>query len=348
MRQQHNSTFIAGFVLLIAVSLVLSVPADVAPAQASEFQNPQASASAAVAWLYETRQNDDGGFGLDFITQEPESNIPSSLDATLAISALGYSPAVSSSDTGKSVIDYLQTNGTDLVDFAATDGGSNGKAILALFAAREDARDFAGHDYVVQLNDQFDPATGSYANTTAFNQGLAIAALSAVGEPVPPIALEWLDVLQAEDGSWEDGFGTAHNPDATAMAIMGLLAGGRQVSDASVADALDFLRNSQLESGGWEYGASFGENANSTAVVMQALAAAGEDFSNSDGAWARNGISPLQALLSWQSETGAFQADFGQGKSDDFFATAQSVPGVLGKPYPFRTFLQLMPYISGD
>jgi hypothetical protein len=128
------------------------------------------------------------------------------------------------------------------------------------------------------------------------------------------------------------------------MAVMGLLAGGRELSDASVADALNFLRDSQLDSGGWEYGAGFGENANSTALVVQALAAAGENYSDASGKWAVNGTSPLQALLSWQNTTGAFQADFGQGKTDDFFATAQAIPAVLGKPFPFDTSLQMKPF----
>ncbi len=348
MKQQHNLSHTFGLLLLVFVTLVVSLPVDIAPALAATFENPQASASAAISWLYQERQNDDGGFGLDFFTEEPVSNIPSSLDAILAISASGYSPAVPAFGAAKSVIDYLQANGEALVNFATTDGGSNGKVILALFAAKEEPRDFAGHDYVAQLQAKFDPATGSYGNTTAFSQGLAIAAMTAVGEPVPPTALQWLEALQAEDGSWDDGFGTAQNPDATAMSIMGLLVGGRELSDPSISNGLEFLRNSQLASGGWEYGAGFGENANSTALVIQALAAAGEDFSADDGAWEKNGISPLQALLSWQNSTGAFQADFGQGKTDDFFATAQAVPAVLGKFYPFRTFLQMIPVVAGD
>jgi hypothetical protein len=344
MKLWYHFTYTSGLILVMLIFLLASVSSCSVPAELAESDNQQSSASASVAWLYRESQNDDGGFGTDFATGDPMSNIPNSLDAVLAVAALGYSPTVPAVGAEKSVIDYLNANTADMVDFAAIDGGSNGKVILALLAAKEDARDFAGHDYVAQLSEQLNRATGSYGNTTAFNQGLAIAALTAVGEAVPPIALEWLEASQADDGSWEDGFGTAQNPDATAMAVMGLLAGGRELSDASVADALNFLRDSQLDSGGWEYGAGFGENANSTALVVQALAAAGENYSDASGKWAVNGTSPLQALLSWQNTTGAFQADFGQGKTDDFFATAQAVPAVLGKPFPFDTSLQMKPF----
>ena len=348
MKQENHFSFKFGLILFTLILLLACVSSCSVPAGTAESADQLSSASAAITWLYRESQNDDGGFGIDFATGDPMSNIPNSLDAALAIAALGYNPAVPAAAAENSVMDFLNANMAEMVDFAAIDGGSNGKVILALLAAREDARDFAGHDFVAQLLQQFDAATGSYGNTTAFNQGLAIAALVEAGEQIPPIALEWLESLQAEDGSWEDGFGTAHNPDATAMAVMGLLAGGRQVSDDSIAAALDFLRDSQLDSGGWEYGANFGENANSTALVIQTLAAAGENYSDASGPWAGSSTSPLQALLSWQNTTGAFQADFGQGKTDDFFATAQAIPAVLGKPIPFDTSLQLKPFEVED
>ena len=33
-------------------------------------------------------------------------------------------------------------------------------------------------------------------------------------------------------------------------------------------------------------------------------------------------------MLAWQGESGAFQADFGEGGFDDFFSTAQSIPAL--------------------
>jgi hypothetical protein len=62
----------------------------------------------------------------------------------------------------------------------------------------------------------------------------------------------------------------------------------------------------------------------------------GFDFVSADSPFARDGVTPLDALLTYQGETGAFQADFGDGPFDDFFTTVQSVPAVAlaGAPVP--------------
>jgi len=54
----------------------------------------------------------------------------------------------------------------------------------------------------------------------------------------------------------------------------------------------------------------------------------GEDITSVDSPWVKQGVTPLAALLSWQGESGAFQADFGEGRFDDFFSTVQSMPAV--------------------
>lgn len=342
MKQRFKSSLLITLVLLTLLSLVFIASAR---NQASQFSVPRESASRAVSWLYEENQNSDGGFGKDFFTGQPASSIESTLDAVLAISATGYSVSVPYFEIEKTAVDYLQDNVDDLEAFAAIAGGTNGKIILALYSAKLDARDFSGHDYVAQLQAQYEPS-GSFNNTTAFYQAISIMAMEAVGEPVPDEALEWLEDLQAPDGSWDDGFGTPKNPDATAMSIMALLSSGRKPADPSIVAAIEFLSGSQLETGGWEYGPGFGENANSTALAIQALAKAGEDFYSIDGEWAKNGKSPLTALLLWQNTNGAYQADFGQGRFDNFFATAQSIPASVGKPYPFKTFLQFNPAIG--
>ena len=113
------------------------------------------------------------------------------------------------------------------------------------------------------------------------------------------------------------------------MAIQALLAAGASPDDADIAAALAFLENAQLPTAGWEYGVGFGESANTTAVTIQALLALGEDFYSSESDWAVNGITPLDALLSYQSESGAFQFF----DADDLFATLQSLPALAGTTY---------------
>jgi hypothetical protein len=101
-----------------------------------------------------------------------------------------------------------------------------------------------------------------------------------------------------------------------------------------VAAARDFLVAAQPTEGGWGYGAGLPASANSTALVIQALIALGVDPTATGGEWAKAGRSPLDALLAWQGESGAFQADFGDGPSDDFYSTVQAIPAAAGRTLP--------------
>ncbi len=286
-----------------------------------------------VIWLIENNQNEDGGYGTDFETGQPASSPAATLDPIITVASAGYNPADPYSDRKNTPVGYLQENVVELVAYAELSGGNAGKTVLALVAANQDPNDFAGEDWSSNLTKQYSQ-TGQYNTSDAYNQSLAILAMVAVNEPVPNAAVEWLKTQQAEDGSWDDGFGTIQNADATAMAIMAMAAAGVSPDDSALEKALDFLKMSQLSTGGWEYGSGFGENANSTALVIQALASMGEDFHNDEGAWSKDGRAPMTALLEWQNDSGAFQADFGQGPADNFFATVQAIPALTGKPFP--------------
>ena len=112
---------------------------------------------------------------------------------------------------------------------AAEDGGQAGKIVLALDAAGVDPTDFAGHDYTADLAAHLGD-DGAYAGDP-FKQALAILGLVAAGQGVPEAAVAWLEGSQGAGGSWDDGFGTLDNADATAMAVMALLAAGRSAED---------------------------------------------------------------------------------------------------------------------
>ena len=280
----------------------------------------QSPAQTAAAWLAATHQNSDGGYAsFSSGAGAAPSDVGGTVDALLALGSAAADVRVP--------LDHLRQRPDDLVAYAAADGGSAGKLILALNAAGADPRDFAGGDFVAQLQDQLAP-DGSYAVFNAFGQALAILGLSAAGEPVPETAVAYLTALQATggdlDGSWDDGFGTAGNVDATALALMALRAAGAAPDDPAIARAAAFLARVQLPGGGWEYAAGFGENANSTALAIQALRANDADAAQ-----------PLNALLGWQSASGAFQADFGSGRFDDFYATVQALPAAAGWGLPF-------------
>lgn len=331
--------------VLISATIVFGLLASAAlvngdQGPAAAFADQRDALAAAVGWIMTEQQNDDGGFGVGFDTGKPQSSVASTLDAIIAVAAAGYNPGATYFGAQQSALGYLQAHGSDLVAFAESSGGANGKVILALTTANVDPRGFNGHDFVASLLGRFDSGTGSYNNTTAFNQALSVLALANVGEPIPEEAAAWIVNNQNPNGSWADGYGTFDNPDSTAMAIMALQVSGTEdtVGD-SVAKGLDFLASSQFDTAGWSYGDAYPENVNSTALVVQALAAAGEDFYSNDGKWAKNGRSPLTALLAQQSASGAFLSDSNTGKVEDFFATVQAIPAVTGKPFPLPSRL---------
>lgn len=307
---------LTGFALAILSAALLLFGLTAAPAAAYQ---PAEPAQAAANWLVTTHQNDDGGYtSFSAGANQGASDVGGTVDALLALAAAG-------ADTTETLA-FLENDQEAAAAYAAQYGGPAAKLILALTAAGSDPRDIGGYNIVISLTNYLSP-TGQYNVTTAFDQSLAILALSAAGEPIPVEAVDWLLDLQTA-GSWDDGFGTLGNPDATAMAVMALLASGLTADEAPVAAARDFLAEAQLPTGGWAYGPDLPESANSTALVIQALRALGEDFTSAGNDWEQDGITPLAALLAWQSETGAFQADFGSGRFDDFFTTVQAIPAV--------------------
>lgn len=310
--------------LLVLSAAVLAAPGaeiqDLEPGQEELSQAIQA----AVAWLVDTHQNADGGYssfsaGADMAP----SDIGGTLDAIWALSLGG-------ADTSAPVA-YLESNADQLADYVAQDGSTAGKALLALSPAVPDVSDFAGLNLVLSVTDHLSP-TGQFGVNSAFNQSLAMLGLAIAGHSVPDEAVEWLLEQQAADGdfisSWDDGFGTLGNPDSTALALLALMTSGRSIDDPAIQAGLDFLQRAQLDSGGWEYGLDFGENANSTAMVVLALSGLGEDLASEDSRWVKDGVDPVTALLAWQGESGAFQADLGDGRSDDFFSTVQVLPAL--------------------
>lgn len=303
-------------------------------AQTSPFPDQRDSVEQAVRWLVTTHQNEDGGYSSFSVgADQAPSQVGGTIDALLAIAAGGFNPGAPFAEGAGTPIGFLQENADQLEEFALADGAQAGKTVLALIASNQDPRDFAGVDFVSALASQ-QSFSGAYGVENAFGQSLAILAMSAANEPSSEAAISWLLEQQATEGeiagSWDDGFGTAGNADATAMSLMALASTGMSSTADGQMLALDFLLRTRLESGGWEYGAGFGENVNSTALVVQALSTSGIDYYSDTP----DGVSPLNALLSWQGESGAFQADYGDGRFDDFFSTVQALPAAAGRALP--------------
>ncbi|MFW5940439.1 MAG: prenyltransferase/squalene oxidase repeat-containing protein [Chloroflexota bacterium] len=329
----------AGITAFVALLTLLFSLGQASEVQAQTDEAGQITAvSSAAEWLVVTHQNEDGGYtAFSTGAENAPSDVGGTVDAVLALGSSGHSVAAPFPGHENTPITYLSENPDALAAYAAQGGGQAGKLALALVAAGQNPRTFAGHNFVISLTQHLSP-TGEYNAASPFEHSLAMLAQAAVSGTVPVSATEWLVAQQATEGdlagSWDDGFGTDGNVDGTAMALMALLAAGEGADSAAVSQAREFLTASQLESGGWGYAPEEPESANSTALAVQALSALGEDFYSEASPLAQDGVSPLAALLNWQSESGAFQADFGDGPFDDFFTTVQALPAAAGRAFP--------------
>lgn len=173
--------------------------------------------------------------------------------------------------------------------------------ILTLTAAGYDARDVAGYDLTEAL---FDPG---FVTKQGINGAIfALLALDSGEYPAPEGQRdELLDAIlsrQLSDGGFAFS-GKRADPDMTAMALSALAAYTDRVDvAAAVEQALDALSVLQGENGGY---ASYGEeNAESCAQVVLAIAALG--LSPSDERFVKNGVSVLDALLTYRLDSGLF------------------------------------------
>jgi hypothetical protein len=126
------------------------------------FPDQRLSVVQAVNWLIAAHQNEDGGYSsFSGGAGLAPSDVGGTLDAMLAISSGGYQPADS--------LAYLQANSADVVAYAQTDGSTAGKLVLALAAAGQNPRDFAGEDFVAILSGHLQESA-----LPPFGQALAI------------------------------------------------------------------------------------------------------------------------------------------------------------------------------
>ncbi len=317
-----------GLLTAVTLSTLTTAPVTQAAPTAVAYPDQRDALAHSVSWLM-GQQNGDGGFS----SFGGASSASGTLSGIIAIGSGGYNANAVYPRQSKSAVDYLRDNISDTITFAAGNGGSAGKTVLALAAANQNPANFVGYNFVISITAQLS-TTGQYA-PDPFKHSLAMLGLNAVSETVPVTATQWLIGEQLADGAWDNGYGSATaDTDATAMAVMALLATGTPVSATAIVSATAFFSTTQLATGGW--GSGFGENANSTGLVVQALSAMGEDFYSDSGNWAKGGVSPLTALLGYQAADGAFQADFGSGLADNLYATTQSIPAVTGKAYPIN------------
>ncbi len=279
-------------------------------------------AKLALSWM-NSQQNADGSWS-SLGSPHPGATC----DAALAFAAAGLDPAtVMATGSALSPMDYLSATAQSFVTKTAD---SAGKLAMVVAAAGQDPRNFGGVNIIHTLtNTWYSPTLGAFGvPTNTWHQAFAILGMAAAGEPVHVSATQTLLGLQQPDGGWSYDLGYVWTtPDDTGLAMQALIAAGVPPTHTSLISATAFLRAQQDQDGGWG-------NANSTAFAVQGLLAAGENLPD----WQKNGHTPYAALAAYQKPDGPFvyMWDSPWGKpTDDFFATRQAVPALLGRYTPF-------------
>ena len=287
-----------------------------------------------------------------------QANLSFTANTVLALAATG-----TDIPGAQLALSYLEGHVDDYVTVTGTDGpGQLSLLILDAHALGVDPTNFGGTNLVARL-----VATERTSGTDAglfgaqdpsfdgaYRQGLALAALAAVGDTSQGVvgsAITWLRGQQCPDGGWTSYITTANpcdgdpasfaGPDtnSTALAIQGL-SSQSAVTPAISTAALGFLTGAQNRDGGWGYEpnattAPGSSDSNSTAEVVQALVALGQ--SPLFASFQHGSATPISSLLSFQVSTGAdtggfvFQAN----DSPDVLSTVQAVPALAGVVPPF-------------
>ncbi|MBM7868091.1 hypothetical protein GTO89_15210 [Heliobacterium gestii] len=239
---------------------------------------------------------------------------------------------------------YNRTVSTQSTQAAETgDASDTATLIFLLRAGGKNPADYEGRNIVQELLAMQSPS-GKFADNR-FDGGerlvnahiWAILSLTAAGAEWPAESKEkarqWLQDQQHADGSfhWDSQNRTMADVDSTGMALMALAALGETADRPAVQRAVAYLQSTQEPSGGF---ASWGaENPESIAMVINALSALGHDPASA--AWHQSGGGPIDALLRFQRQDGAFTHVSG-GNADEM-ATFQAILALRavcdGKPF---------------
>jgi hypothetical protein len=278
---------------------------------------------------------------------------PDLSDTTLTVLAL--TAAGNEHATALRALDYLKSHVSAYADDDGHDGaGQLATLILDAHSLGVSPTSFGGTNLVKRLLNTLrttGPDAGLFGVQEptydgAYRQGLALAALAAVGmrgssELAPAIA--WLKHQQCKNGGWEafrsstsvactaSDPSTYSGPDtnSTALAVEGLEAQHVRATH----NPETFFKLLQSSDGGWGYygGAA---DPDSTGLVIQALVALHDTVSSTS---LRKGQKDgASALLSFQLNDGSFfYPTSGSPNTPSGLATEQAIPALMSKAFPF-------------
>jgi prenyltransferase beta subunit len=264
------------------------------------YRGPHYAVRRALDWL-DVQQLPDGSFGSGPVTA----------DAVRSIALAGEDPNAAPWVHGEnSAVEALE-NLLSTQPVMLNDAGQLGKTLRAVAEIGADPRSFGGYDLIAAMEQLYDPQSGWYHSGHAFKHALALEGLAAVGEPVPGAAVQALMGEQHADGGWGWPIGgDVSDNDTTGRVISSLLASGVEPTDAAFEAALDFLASRQLADGGWGgFLEDSPSNSNSAALVMEGILNLGERVVDPPFTLVSNQgvlVTPIDALLSFQEDSGAF------------------------------------------
>ena len=301
--------------IILAVFLVTAAVLQACTTQPSETPQP---ADKALSWLLEEKDPQTGGY-------ESNSN---SVEALLAIGANNIRAADwRKNPDSASLLDYWIENGAAF--------SLNGAAEAGKLAAGMSASEGCWPEFAKPPLEFYDPSTGIFDPEPGF-QAWAILGNLALDQDVAYSAVEYLKSQVQPDGGWEWNTGFGSDTNTTAFVIQTLVAAGEPLDSPIIENGLKYLQAAQNDDGGFTYapGSPFGtdSDSNSSAYAIQAILAVGQDPQGET--WSKNDNNPIEYLLALQLPDGSLEWQPGTGAN--FLATAQAIPALLGKSFPFK------------
>lgn len=193
------------------------------------------------------------------------------------------------------------------------------RVVLALTAIGANPRDVGGYDVLSPLED-LSAVSRQGINGICF----ALLALDSGAYELPREAyVAEILARQLPVGGWSLS-GTVADPDVTGIALQALAPyRGDEMVDMAIAQALNWLSEAQTERGGYIGGGE--ERCESLVQVVVGLCALEIDLF--DSRFMKNGITLLDALLSYQRADGSFAGISGGGA--DLMASEQGLYGLV-------------------
>jgi len=333
-------------------ALVTPTAASAAPSPPSLPQTTQAQAAA--TWL--ATQINASGY-IPSTTSPGTADLDATANAVLALASAGVGTT-----KADSALAYLEANVNGYVPVSGNDGpGQLALLILDARALGASPTSFGGTNLVTRLL-ATQRTTGTDAGLFgaqdptfdgAYRQGLALAALAAVGTTsgsAVTAAEGWLSAQQCSDGGWTS-YITSANPcngkpadyegpdtNSTALAVEGLEA-QHALGTTAAASALHFLTKAQDRDDGWGYEPNSAKapgstDPDSTALVFQALLALGTPPSTAKLSRPADPVSVLDSFqITTGSDAGAFS--FPDISGPDLLATYQAIPALAGVTFAY-------------